>query len=62
MNAKVDQELCIGCELCTQTCPSVFEMQGEKASIKANPIPSDSEECAKKAAEDCPVEAISIQE
>jgi len=25
----VDQECCIGCEVCTQTCPEVFRMEGE---------------------------------
>lgn len=62
MNAKVDPELCIGCELCVQTCPDVFEMQGEKACVKTNPVPEGSEECTKKASEDCPVEAITIEE
>lgn len=26
----VDQECCIGCEVCTQTCPEVFRMEGEE--------------------------------
>jgi len=25
----VDQEACIGCELCTQICPEVFRMEGD---------------------------------
>lgn len=26
----VDQECCIGCEVCTQICPGVFRMEGEE--------------------------------
>ncbi len=26
----VDQECCIGCEVCTQLCPEVFRMAGEE--------------------------------
>lgn len=25
----VDQDSCIGCEVCTQICPAVFRMEGE---------------------------------
>ncbi|MGC8867701.1 MAG: ferredoxin, partial [Elusimicrobiales bacterium] len=55
--AKVDQNLCIGCGLCVNDCPDVFEMQGEKATAK-NPIPHSLEDACKKAAENCPVQAI----
>jgi len=27
----VDQECCISCEVCTQTCPEVFRMSGDHA-------------------------------
>jgi len=26
---EVDQECCIGCEVCTQLCPEVFRMEGD---------------------------------
>jgi len=26
---EIDQDCCIGCEVCTQTCPEVFRMQGD---------------------------------
>jgi len=26
---EVDQESCIGCEVCTQLCPEVFRMEGD---------------------------------
>ncbi|MFP4473692.1 MAG: ferredoxin [Candidatus Omnitrophota bacterium] len=62
MKAIVDKETCTGCELCTQTCPEVYEMQGDVAVVTADPVPEDAELVAKQAAEDCPVEAITIEE
>ena len=61
MKASVDADLCTGCELCTQTCPDVFEMEDEVAVVKVDPVPSDAEDCAREAAEDCPVEAIKLE-
>ncbi len=29
MRAEVDQNLCIGCGMCTGMCPTVFQMNGE---------------------------------
>jgi ferredoxin len=28
MKAKVDKYICTGCELCMETCPEIFEIQG----------------------------------
>lgn len=61
MVAKVDAEACTGCEMCTQTCPEVFEMDGDKSSVKVKVVPEDAEETCRQAAEECPVEAISIK-
>ena len=27
---EIDQDCCIGCEVCTQTCPEVFRMESEE--------------------------------
>ncbi len=62
MRATVDPEICTGCELCTQTCPEVFEMQGDKAVAKPGDVPDEVTETCRQAAEECPVEAISIVE
>jgi ferredoxin len=61
MKATVDEDLCTGCELCTQTCPDVFEMEDDVAKVTVDEIPSDAEDCAKQAAEECPVEAIKVE-
>ncbi|HPS20809.1 MAG TPA: ferredoxin [Candidatus Omnitrophota bacterium] len=59
MKVKVDQDVCIGCGLCAQVAPDVFEMQGDKASVVAG-VSADKAEDAKNAAEQCPVTAITV--
>ena len=60
MKVTVDKDLCVGCGLCCDTCGEVFEMQENVAVSKAADVPAGSEDCAKQAAADCPVEAIKI--
>ena len=43
MKAIVDADECTGCELCTQTCPEVFEMEDDIAVVIVNPVPGDAE-------------------
>ena len=62
MKAKVDPDKCIGCELCVNTCPDVFEMDGSVAVAKATPVPEDAEPACREAQANCPVEAISVEE
>jgi len=61
MKAKVDADLCIGCGLCVSTCPEVFKMQEDKAVVIATPVPKGAEDACKKAAEECPVTAITAE-
>mgnify|MGYP001388185633 CR=1 FL=1 len=62
MKASVDKDTCIGCGLCEATCPEVFEMDGEVAVVKVDPVPVAAEESCKEAAESCPVGSITIEE
>jgi ferredoxin len=62
MKVTVDEETCIGCEVCVDTCPEVFEMADDKARAKANEVPKDVVESCREAAENCPVEAIQIED
>lgn len=62
MKAKVDSEVCIGCELCCDTCPAVFEFNGVHSTVKVEPIPEGEEDCVREAASNCPVEAIAVEE
>lgn len=60
MKASVDKDQCIGCELCTETCPEVFKMEDGVAVAYTNPVPSANESAAEQAADDCPVNCIII--
>ena len=62
MIAKVDEETCTGCGVCAESCPEVFELVDELAKVIAEPVPAGAEEACSEAADDCPVEAITIQD
>jgi len=61
MNVRVDEDLCIGCELCIQTAPAIFEMSGGKAVAKVTSVPPEEDASCKDAADGCPVSAIFIE-
>ncbi|NMB47194.1 MAG: ferredoxin [Firmicutes bacterium] len=59
MRLIVDQDLCISCGLCIDTCPEVFDWNDDgKADVTLDPIPEDLEDSASEAQEGCPTEAI----
>jgi ferredoxin len=62
MKAKVDPELCTGAEICTQVCPEMFEMRGDKAVVRMEEVPKEFEQSTKDAADSCPSEAIIIED
>jgi len=63
MKATVNEETCVGCGLCADTCPDVFEMKDEGiAEVKTDPVPPEAEDSCREAAESCPVEAICLAE
>jgi ferredoxin len=61
MKATVTEE-CIACERCVEICPEVFEMGDEFAEVKANPVPAEHEEAVQEAADECPTQAIELEE
>lgn len=62
MKAIVNREECIGCGVCVETCPAVFELDAENiAVVKADPVPTAEESACKDAADGCPVDAITIE-
>ena len=54
---KVNKEKCIGCGLCVNVCPDVFEL-AEDGKSQIRKEAKGSEDCIKEAKESCPVGAI----
>jgi ferredoxin len=61
MKATVD-ESCVACEKCCEICPEVFEMGDDYAEVIVDEIPPEYEDAVREAAEECPVEAIILEE
>ncbi len=61
MKVRVTDD-CIACGLCVDTCPDVFEMGDEFAQVIVEEVPEDHQEAVRQAAEECPVEAIIIED
>lgn len=63
MNVIVDQDACIGCGRCEEICPAVFHL--DEAVGKSVVIDAEACEfvgCCEAAEENCPVDAISLEE
>jgi ferredoxin len=62
MKATIDANLCVGCGLCTEICPEVYKMEGDKAIVIGDPTTPRTETDCRDAKEQCPVFAITITE
>ncbi|HBQ46942.1 MAG TPA: ferredoxin [Ruminococcaceae bacterium] len=63
MKVTIDRSGCIGCGLCTQTCPKVFRMNDDgQAEVYAQPDNEESRRAAKEAEENCPASVIKTEE
>jgi ferredoxin len=60
MKAVIDDDVCTGCGLCAESCPEVFDLTNDTATVKGDEVPEDAMDTCRQAAEDCPVEAIAI--
>lgn len=58
MAITVDKETCIGCGTCAALCPETFQMSDDG---KSDVISQSDAECAKNAAQSCPVQAIKVE-
>ena len=61
MKAKVDKEICIGCEACVNEVPEIFKID-EDGLATASDVELEGKilEKSTEAKDNCPVEAISI--
>jgi ferredoxin len=55
----VDQDLCIGCGRCEETCPAVFAVGDDGFSHVISDKCAEAG-CCEDAADECPVSAISL--
>ena len=67
---KLEREKCIGCGSCAAICPKYFEMAEDgKSFVKGSTrdasgndeLETDKTDCAKSAAEACPVQCIHVE-
>ena len=61
MKARVDPDVCIGCNLCVEMCPDVYRMEDDKAIVYVSFISPEIEDLCEQAADACPVSAITIE-
>lgn len=62
MKVKVNQDLCIGCALCSELAPEVFSFRDYKSEVKTD-LSLDSKEqkeLVRTIVKSCPVSAIKI--
>ena len=63
MKVYVDPNVCGGTGLCVDTCPEVFELNQENISTAAtDEIPEELEQACRHAVDNCPTNAISIEQ
>ncbi len=61
MKIKVDKNKCLGCAMCLNLCPEVFEIKGGKSQVKKGVDLEKYKDCIKQAAQNCPGRAITIE-
>ncbi len=63
MIATIDQDGCIGCGLCTDTCSSVFRMTDDAvAEVYVEEVSDEDVSDAEDARDSCPVSVISLED
>ena len=56
------EDTCTACGLCADTCPQVFELGDDIAQVLVDIVPAELAEDVQQAVEECPVEAIIVEE
>ena len=58
MEARVDQDLCIGCGLCAGIAANVFEIDNDGKAHVVSAVSEDERKEVQEAIDSCPVTAI----
>ncbi len=56
MGIRINLDECIGCGVCVHLCPEVFKLDEDEG--KGMVISQEVNDCAREAADSCPVSAI----
>lgn len=63
MRPIINEEKCIGCGNCQEVCPAVFHLNEDLGKAQViDPEGCEFTDCCEAAAENCPVEAITLEE
>ncbi len=54
----INEDECIGCEACVETCPEVFSFDDDDGKAYVNEGVDGTEECIEEAIASCPSECI----
>lgn len=60
MNPSVNPDECIGCGLCEEICPDVFQMGDDGLAHVEEGANCEAAGCCQEAADSCPTGAISL--
>jgi len=60
MKIELKKQKCIGCGMCVNLCPEVFELKDGKSQVKEKANLEKYKDCIKQAIDSCPVGAISL--
>ena len=63
MKVHVDRDICAGFGVCLGLCPEVFELHDDGyAIVLVSEVPPEFEDAVRKAASQCPSNAISLSD
>jgi ferredoxin len=64
MRVRIDYDLCMGDRNCNKLCPEIFEYDEDQlqAIVAVDEVPKESEDCVRRAAEECAPGAIKMSE
>jgi len=63
MKVIIDPDVCMGCGICEGIEPDLFELGSrDVAIVKLDPVPEKYRKSAEEALDQCPEQAISIQD